>query len=55
MVTHGTRLGLEVLRTTDMRANLFVAAQLPVMPSSDELGVIDAWVPSVSVGTGVAF
>ncbi len=55
LLTLGARAGVEVLRTTDMRADLFTAAHLPVMPARDDLGVVRGWLPSVSLGAGVAF
>lgn len=55
MLSLGVRAGVEVLRTTDMRADLFAAAYLPVMPSTDGLGVIDGSVPALPFGVGVAF
>ena len=49
----GLRAGVELLRTTDMRFDLFVDALLPVLPARDlEAGVVDAWVPMLAVGAG---
>jgi hypothetical protein len=50
------RAGLELFRTADTRVRIFGQISLPVMPSSDDdAGVVDAWVPSATVGAGVVF
>lgn len=52
----GARAGYELFRTADMRVNLHARLFLPVMKSADkEAGVVDAWVPSLTVGAGVLF
>jgi hypothetical protein len=50
------RAGLELFRTADARVRVFGQLSLPVMPSSDDdAGVVDAWVPTATVGAGVVF
>ena len=52
----GLRGGVEVLRTTDARFNLFLQLLAPVFVTHDiDGGVIHAWVPSAVIGGGVAF
>jgi hypothetical protein len=52
----GLRGGVEVLRTTDVRFDLFVQALFPVfLTKDDDGGVMRQWVPSVAVGGGLAF
>ncbi|MCB9547219.1 MAG: hypothetical protein H6706_15415 [Myxococcales bacterium] len=52
----GLRLGVELFRTTTGRLDLYAQAMAPTGASTDEEeGVVDAWVPSVSLGAGIAF
>lgn len=56
LMSLGARAGAELFRTTDTRMNLFALISLPVKPSTDkDQGVIDQWVPSLSLGAGVVF
>ncbi len=51
----GVRLGLEVLRTTTHRLDLFAEASLPAFVTADETAeVVDAWLPTAVVGAGLA-
>jgi hypothetical protein len=50
------RLGLEALRTSDVRLLAFVDLELPTFTSRDpDHGVVDQWVPVASLGAGVLF
>lgn len=50
------RIGIELFRTADARVRLFGQVALPVMPSSDDdAGVVDAWVPTATLGAGVVY
>jgi len=50
------RLGVEALRTSDLRLLAFVDLELPTFTSRDpDHGVIDQWVPVASLGMGVLF
>jgi hypothetical protein len=50
------RLGLEALRTSDVRLLAFVDLELPTFTSRDpDHGVVDQWVPVASLGMGVLF
>ena len=50
------RIGLEALRTSDVRLLCFLDLELPTFVSHDpDHGVIDQWVPAASVGIGVLF
>jgi hypothetical protein len=52
----GLRGGVELLRTTDVRFDLFVQALFPVfLTKDDDGGVMRQWVPSAMVGGGIAF
>jgi hypothetical protein len=52
----GLRGGVELLRTTDARFDLFVQVLFPVfVTKDDDGGVMRQWVPSAQVGGGVAF
>ena len=52
----GLRGGAELFRTTTGRVDLFAQATLPAFSSSDEeAGVVDEWVPTVTVGAGILF
>jgi hypothetical protein len=52
----GLRGGVELLRTTDARFDLFVQASFPVfLTKDDDGGVMRQWVPSAMVGGGIAF
>jgi hypothetical protein len=52
----GLRGGVEVLRTTDARFDLFAQALFPVfVTKDDDGGVMRQWVPSLMVGGGIAF
>jgi hypothetical protein len=52
----GLRGGVELLRTTDVRFDLFLQALVPAFVAHDiDGGVIHAWVPSATIGGGVAF
>lgn len=52
----GVRLGLELFRTTDGRFDLFAQGVAPVSASTDvEQEVVDAWMPSLSIGAGIMF
>lgn len=52
----GGRLGLETFRTTSSRLDLFAQVLAPAGSSTDANDlVIDAWVPSVTLGAGIAF
>jgi hypothetical protein len=52
----GLRGGVELLRTTDARFDLFLQLFAPVFVTHDiDGGVIHAWVPSAMIGGGVAF
>jgi hypothetical protein len=55
-LSFGLRGGVEVLRTADMRFDLFVQGLLPVfVTKDDDGGVMHQWVPSAMVGGGIAF
>jgi hypothetical protein len=55
-LSFGLRGGVELLRTTDARFDLFVQISAPAFVARDiDGGVIHAWVPSAMVGGGVAF
>jgi hypothetical protein len=55
-LSFGLRGGVEVLRTTDMRFDLFVQALFPVFRTKDDDGgVMRQWVPSAMAGGGIAF
>ena len=55
-VSIGARAGVEVLRTSDVRGVAFLELQAPTFVSSDpDHGVVDAWIPSASLGMGVLF
>ena len=50
------RAGVEALRTSNVRAMAFLMLQAPAFVSRDpDHGVVDAWVPSASLGAGVLF
>ncbi len=50
------RVGLEALRTSDVRLLCFLDLELPTFVSHDpDHGVIDQWVPAASLGAGVLF
>jgi hypothetical protein len=50
------RVGLEALRTSDVRLLCFLDLELPTFVSHDpDHGVIDQWVPVASLGAGVLF
>ncbi len=50
------RLGLEALRTSDVRLLCFLDLELPTFVSHDpDHGVVDQWVPAASLGAGVLF
>jgi hypothetical protein len=50
------RLGVEALRTSDLRLVAFVDLELPTFASRDpDHGVVDQWVPVASLGAGVLF
>lgn len=52
----GGRLGVEFFRATASRVDLFAQVVAPTGSSTDEDDlVIDAWVPSATMGLGVAF
>jgi hypothetical protein len=52
----GLRGGAELFRTTTGRVDLFAQATLPAFSSSDEeAGVVDEWVPTVTLGAGILF
>ena len=56
VVTLGVRGGVELFRSTDMRADLHAELDLPTWPAKDrDAGVVDEWVPTLSIGVGVAF
>ncbi len=49
------RVGVELLRTTTHRLDLLVGATLPAFVTADETAeVVDAWLPTVTVGAGLA-
>ncbi|MFT5434969.1 MAG: hypothetical protein ACI9OJ_005685 [Myxococcota bacterium] len=55
-VSVGARLGVELLRTSDFRLDLFAQVALPLFVSnSDESTIIDQWTPAGHLGMGVAF
>ncbi len=50
------RVGVEALRTSDVRLLCFLDLELPTFVSHDpDHGVIDQWVPAASLGLGVLF
>lgn len=52
----GGRMGVEMFRTTSSRVDLFAQALAPTGTSTDDDDlVVDAWVPSVTIGAGIAF
>ncbi len=53
----GGRLGVELFRTTTGRFDLFAQVALPAFVANDEdaAGVVDAWLPTVTVGAGMLF
>lgn len=52
----GGRLGVELFRATTGRADVFAQFMAPVGTTTDDQDlVIDAWVPSATMGFGVAF
>ena len=52
----GGRLGVEMFRATSSRVDLFAQIVAPTGTSTDsEDLVIDAWVPSLTLGAGIAF
>lgn len=52
----GLRAGVELFRTTQTRMDVFAQLSLPTFVTSDELGrVVDAWILTLSLGTGTAF
>lgn len=52
----GGRLGVEMFRATSSRVDLFAQVMAPTGTSTDEADqVIDAWVPSATMGLGIAF
>lgn len=52
----GGRMGVEMFRATSSRIDIFAQALAPAGTSTDDEDlVIDAWVPSVTFGAGVAF
>jgi hypothetical protein len=55
-VSVGARAGVEVLRISDVRGLAFLELQAPTFVSADpDHGVVDAWIPSASLGVGVLF
>jgi len=55
-VSVGARAGVEVLRISDVRGLAFLELQAPTFVSADpDHGVVDAWIPSASLGMGVLF
>lgn len=52
----GGRVGVEMFRATSSRVDLFAQVVAPTGTSSDDEDlVVDAWVPSLTIGAGVAF
>ena len=52
----GVRGGVELMRTTDVHLLAFVQATLPAFISHDpDHGVVDHWVPTLSLGAGVLY
>ncbi|MEZ4266836.1 MAG: hypothetical protein R3F39_10695 [Myxococcota bacterium] len=52
----GVRAGLELLRTSKLRVDIFTQATVPLHKTrSAETPLVDAWLPSVHMGAGVAF
>jgi hypothetical protein len=50
------RLGIEAMRTSDVRLLAFIDLELPAFASRDpDHGVVDQWVPVASLGAGVLF
>jgi hypothetical protein len=55
-LSFGLRGGLEVLRTTSVRFDVYAQALLPAFKVHDvDGGVIDAWVPGAMLGAGAVF
>lgn len=55
-VSLALRGGVEALRTSDMRLVAFLQLQAPGFVSRDpDHGVVDRWIPSVSLGAGALF
>jgi hypothetical protein len=52
----GGRMGIEMFRASSSRVDLFAQAMAPTGAATDDNDqVIDAWVPSVTAGLGIAF
>ncbi len=52
----GVRLGVELLRASDWRLDVFAWATLPWFRThAPDSSLVDAWTPSVSLGLGAAF
>jgi len=55
-VSLALRGGVETLRTSDVRLIAFIQLQAPAFISRDpDHGVVDRWIPSVSLGAGALF
>jgi hypothetical protein len=56
LLSLGLRVGVELMRTTDARLDVFAQPTFPIWKTHDIDGeVIDAWVPSLTLGAGLAF
>ncbi len=52
----GLRAGVELFRTTSMRADVFADASIPMIPANDiENEVVQGWIPTLSLGAGARF
>jgi hypothetical protein len=55
-LSFGLRLGVELMRTTTVRFDAFAQGTLPAFVTRDlDGGVLDAWIPSMAAGAGIAF
>ena len=55
-VSLGVRAGMELLRVSDYRVDLFVQGHLPLfVTDSSESDIVDAYTPGIQIGAGIAF
>ena len=52
----GLRVGVEALRTSDLRLLAFLQLEAPTFASRDaDHGVVDQWAPSAALGIGILY
>jgi hypothetical protein len=55
-ISLGVRAGVELLRVSDYRLDLFVQGHIPLfVTNSEESDIVDAYTPGIQIGAGIAF